>query len=211
MRRPGGRLPSGRGPCLSAAERRSPHAAPDADRRSDELLERLVPMVRAGVADTEPWPLDDPSRSTQTAPNANGNGCAASGQPRPGEPGFVAAVLRRHGRRRTGRHAGPHRQELHAVRHGVQLLVAGPRPPRTGTRQGNAGGDPGAGLRRAWRTRTRQRRLRRQRSVQPHFPWPGLRTERHGLGHAPRRAPRGSSAGSSPGTRGNGSAGTTSS
>jgi RimJ/RimL family protein N-acetyltransferase len=28
---------------------------------SDELLERLVPLVRAGVADTEPWPMDDPS------------------------------------------------------------------------------------------------------------------------------------------------------
>lgn len=28
---------------------------------SDELLERLVPHVRAGVADSEPWPFDDPS------------------------------------------------------------------------------------------------------------------------------------------------------
>jgi RimJ/RimL family protein N-acetyltransferase len=28
---------------------------------SDELLERLVPLVRAGVADTEPWPFDDPT------------------------------------------------------------------------------------------------------------------------------------------------------
>ncbi|WP_133878901.1 GNAT family N-acetyltransferase [Paractinoplanes brasiliensis] len=27
---------------------------------SDELLERLVPTVRAGVADTQPWPFDDP-------------------------------------------------------------------------------------------------------------------------------------------------------
>ncbi|MFC7479360.1 GNAT family N-acetyltransferase [Luedemannella flava] len=27
---------------------------------SDELLERLVPLVRAGVADAEPWPFDDP-------------------------------------------------------------------------------------------------------------------------------------------------------
>ncbi|GIE28462.1 hypothetical protein Ait01nite_015070 [Actinoplanes italicus] len=27
---------------------------------SDELLERLVPHVRAGIADTEPWPFDDP-------------------------------------------------------------------------------------------------------------------------------------------------------
>ncbi|GAA0583674.1 hypothetical protein GCM10010172_80750 [Paractinoplanes ferrugineus] len=27
---------------------------------SDELLERLVPLVRAGIADTEPWPFDDP-------------------------------------------------------------------------------------------------------------------------------------------------------
>lgn len=27
---------------------------------SDELLERLVPIVRAGIADTEPWPFDDP-------------------------------------------------------------------------------------------------------------------------------------------------------
>jgi RimJ/RimL family protein N-acetyltransferase len=26
----------------------------------DELLERIVPLVRAGVADTEPWPFDDP-------------------------------------------------------------------------------------------------------------------------------------------------------
>jgi RimJ/RimL family protein N-acetyltransferase len=28
---------------------------------SDDLLERLVPLVRAGVADAEPWPFDDPS------------------------------------------------------------------------------------------------------------------------------------------------------
>jgi RimJ/RimL family protein N-acetyltransferase len=28
---------------------------------SDELLERLVPLVRAGVADAEPWPFDDPT------------------------------------------------------------------------------------------------------------------------------------------------------
>jgi RimJ/RimL family protein N-acetyltransferase len=27
---------------------------------SDDLLERLVPLVRAGIADTEPWPFDDP-------------------------------------------------------------------------------------------------------------------------------------------------------
>ena len=27
---------------------------------SDELLERLVPIVRAGIADVEPWPFDDP-------------------------------------------------------------------------------------------------------------------------------------------------------
>jgi RimJ/RimL family protein N-acetyltransferase len=27
---------------------------------TDELLERLVPVVRAGVADAEPWPFDDP-------------------------------------------------------------------------------------------------------------------------------------------------------
>jgi len=27
---------------------------------SDELMERLVPLVRAGVADAEPWPFDDP-------------------------------------------------------------------------------------------------------------------------------------------------------
>ncbi|MGW7350304.1 GNAT family N-acetyltransferase [Streptomyces sp. NPDC054784] len=27
---------------------------------TDDLLERLVPLVRAGIADTEPWPFDDP-------------------------------------------------------------------------------------------------------------------------------------------------------
>jgi len=27
---------------------------------SDDLLERLVPLVRAGIADVEPWPFDDP-------------------------------------------------------------------------------------------------------------------------------------------------------
>lgn len=27
---------------------------------SDDLLERLVPLVRAGIADREPWPFDDP-------------------------------------------------------------------------------------------------------------------------------------------------------
>jgi hypothetical protein len=45
---------------------------------SDELLERLVPLVRAGVADAEPWPFDDPSSFYPDSPNANGNGCAAS-------------------------------------------------------------------------------------------------------------------------------------
>ncbi|MFJ1792212.1 GNAT family N-acetyltransferase [Kitasatospora griseola] len=28
---------------------------------TDELLERLVPLVRAGVADAPPWPFDDPA------------------------------------------------------------------------------------------------------------------------------------------------------
>ncbi|MGW4948328.1 GNAT family N-acetyltransferase [Actinoplanes sp. NPDC004185] len=27
---------------------------------SDDLLDRLVPLVRAGIADTAPWPFDDP-------------------------------------------------------------------------------------------------------------------------------------------------------
>ncbi|WP_035859374.1 GNAT family N-acetyltransferase [Kitasatospora cheerisanensis] len=36
---------------------------------SDELLERLVPTVRAGVADAEPWPFDDPSSFYQDSPD----------------------------------------------------------------------------------------------------------------------------------------------
>jgi len=31
---------------------------------SDELLERLVPLVRAGIADAEPWPFGDPDPGT---------------------------------------------------------------------------------------------------------------------------------------------------
>ncbi|MFI6246460.1 GNAT family N-acetyltransferase [Streptomyces sp. NPDC051016] len=36
---------------------------------SDELLERLVPLVRAGVADVEPWPFDDPSSFYADSPD----------------------------------------------------------------------------------------------------------------------------------------------
>jgi RimJ/RimL family protein N-acetyltransferase len=36
---------------------------------SDELLERLVPLVRAGIAVAEPWPFDDPSSLYADSPN----------------------------------------------------------------------------------------------------------------------------------------------
>ena len=36
---------------------------------TDELLERLVPVVRAGVADTEPWPFDDPMSLYDDSPD----------------------------------------------------------------------------------------------------------------------------------------------
>jgi RimJ/RimL family protein N-acetyltransferase len=35
---------------------------------TDELLERLVPIVRAGVADTAPWPFDDPMSLYEDSP-----------------------------------------------------------------------------------------------------------------------------------------------
>ncbi|MFE9423946.1 GNAT family N-acetyltransferase [Kitasatospora sp. NPDC006697] len=35
---------------------------------SDELLERLVPTVRAGVAEAEPWPFDDPISFYEDSP-----------------------------------------------------------------------------------------------------------------------------------------------
>ncbi|WP_239156801.1 GNAT family N-acetyltransferase [Actinocatenispora thailandica] len=35
---------------------------------SDELLERLVPLVRAGIADAEPWPFDDPISFYEDSP-----------------------------------------------------------------------------------------------------------------------------------------------
>lgn len=36
---------------------------------TDELLERLVPIVRAGVADVEPWPFDDPMSLYDDSPD----------------------------------------------------------------------------------------------------------------------------------------------
>jgi RimJ/RimL family protein N-acetyltransferase len=36
---------------------------------SDELLERLVPIVRAGVAVTQPWPFDDPTSFYADSPD----------------------------------------------------------------------------------------------------------------------------------------------
>jgi RimJ/RimL family protein N-acetyltransferase len=36
---------------------------------TDELLEQLVPVVRAGVADAEPWPFDDPSSLYADSPD----------------------------------------------------------------------------------------------------------------------------------------------
>lgn len=36
---------------------------------TDELLERLVPVVRAGVADAEPWPFDDPMSLYEDSPD----------------------------------------------------------------------------------------------------------------------------------------------
>jgi RimJ/RimL family protein N-acetyltransferase len=35
---------------------------------TDELLERLVPVVRAGIADAEPWPFDDPMSLYEDSP-----------------------------------------------------------------------------------------------------------------------------------------------
>ena len=84
MRRPGGWLPYGRGPHLPSAnvEIRTPRltlAGP-----SDELLERLVPLVRGGVADAEPWPFDDPGSFYADSPEREwqwlrGIGPAAAG------------------------------------------------------------------------------------------------------------------------------------
>jgi RimJ/RimL family protein N-acetyltransferase len=36
---------------------------------TDELLERLVPIVRAGVADAAPWPFDDPASFYEDSPD----------------------------------------------------------------------------------------------------------------------------------------------
>lgn len=36
---------------------------------TDELLERLVPVVRAGVADAAPWPFDDPMSLYEDSPD----------------------------------------------------------------------------------------------------------------------------------------------
>ena len=92
-----------------------------------------MPVVRAGVADAEPWPFDDPMSFYADSPEREWQWLrgiwAGRARVSPDSRRLYFAVLVDG---ETGRHAGPHRHELQAVRHGVQLLVAGPRQPRTG-------------------------------------------------------------------------------
>ena len=58
---------------------------------SDEQLERLVPLVRAGIADAEPWPFDDPISfyADWPAPRTrNTRGCGRAGRPAAGSAGL---------------------------------------------------------------------------------------------------------------------------
>ena len=155
---------------------------------SDELLERLVPLVRAGIADAEPWPFDDPISFYAESPEREWRWLrgiwAGRGRVSPDSWRLYFAVLV------DGEPVGM--QDLtgsNFTQFGTVTSFSWPAPGSRG--QGLGKEMRAAILHLAFaglRARSRQRRLRRQRSVQPRFPWPGLRTERHGLGHPPRRA-----------------------
>ena len=139
---------------------------------SDGLLERLVPLVRAGVADAEPWPFDDPISFYADSPEREWQWLrgiwAGRGRMSPDSWRLYFVVLV------DGEPVGM--QDLigkNFTRFGtVSSFSWLPRQPRTGLgkeMRPRSCSWPSPG----WRTRSRQRRLRRQRSVQPRFPWPG--------------------------------------
>jgi hypothetical protein len=47
---------------------------------TDELLERLIPIIRAGVVDSGPLPFDDPMSLYEDSPAENGGGDEVCGR-----------------------------------------------------------------------------------------------------------------------------------
>ena len=94
---------------------------------SDELLERLVPLVRAGIADAEPWPFDDPISFYADSPEREWRWLrgiwTGRGRVSPDSWRLYFAVLV------DGEPVGMQDlgHELHPVRDRDQLLVAGAR------------------------------------------------------------------------------------
>ncbi|HSR86014.1 MAG TPA: hypothetical protein VLM11_17705, partial [Streptosporangiaceae bacterium] len=129
---------------------------------TDELLERLVPVVRAGVADAAPWPFDDPMSLYADSPDREWRWLRAiwAGRARVDQSFwrlYFVVLL-------DGEPIGmqePERVRVHQVRDGFHLLVAGAGPAWDWDRDGDARGRTAPGIRRAGRTRGRERRLHR--------------------------------------------------
>ena len=162
-------------------------AAPGPGRATDDLLERLIPVVRAGVVGSGPLPFDDPMSLYEDSPEP-GVAVAARDLGWAGacRPELVAAVLRSHGRRRAGRDAGPARVQFAAL--GTIGTFSWLGPGIAGAASALKCARPRCTWRSAgWLRARRPARHHEQRRIQPHVPGAGLRAERYQLGYPPRR------------------------
>ena len=93
---------------------------------TDELLDQLAEVVRAGKTHADPAPYDDPMSFYEPDPDlrvAKWLRCDLAA-PRQRRTGCLAAVLRGHGRRPARRGADAYWSELLRCRNGHHLLVA---------------------------------------------------------------------------------------
>jgi hypothetical protein len=155
---------------------------------ADDLLERLIPVVRAGVAGSGPLPFDDPMSLYEDSPEREWRwlrgiwaGRAHIDRSRwrlyfvvmvDGEPAGMQDLL------------GVQFAALGAIWH---VLLARAGVSRARHRHRHARGRAAPGVRRAGCTRGDQRGVHRQPRIQPRIPGSGLRAERHQLGYPPRR------------------------
>jgi hypothetical protein len=155
---------------------------------TDELLERLIPVVRAGVADAGlAPPFDDPMSLYADSPEREWRWLRAiwAGRARV-EPGwwrlyFVVIV--------DGEPAGMQDligEEFAAFGTVSTFSWLGPQHRGHGIGR-EMRGRTAPGVRGAGRARGGQRGVHRQPRIEPRVPGPGLRAERDDLGHAPRR------------------------
>jgi hypothetical protein len=57
---------------------------------SDDVLERLIPVIRDGVVGPGHMPFDDPMSLYEDSRSASGNGCVESGRDGASRPAMVA-------------------------------------------------------------------------------------------------------------------------